>query len=151
MRALYLIGFCLLAGFASATQAAMSLNTDDIWLRESVPGAENGAGFGALINTSDNDVVIVGAHSEVAGDVEIHQHVSRNGQMRMESIEALTVPADEEVKLQPGGYHLMLLGLKQPLTTGDEHQITLLLASGEAITMTAMVRPLIEDDHSHHH
>ncbi|RUO24266.1 hypothetical protein CWE09_10320 [Aliidiomarina minuta] len=151
MRALYLISFCVFASFASATQAAISLNTDDIWLRESVPGAENGAGFGALLNPSNEDVVIVGAYSEVAGDVEIHQHVSRNGQMSMEAIEALTVPAGEEVKLQPGGYHLMLLGLKQRLTTGDEHEITLLLASGEAITMMAEVKPLIEDAHNEHH
>lgn len=152
MRALLfsvLIGINLFATVAAASQA---LSIDEIWLRESVPGAENGAAFGVFSNSSDEDIVIVGADSSVASRVEIHQHISQNGEMRMEEIEALPLAAGEEVTLQPGGYHIMLFGLKERLVTDDEHTMTLYLSNGEQVEVTVSVRPLMQSqDKSHKH
>lgn len=122
---------------------ASTLVSDDLWLRQSVPGAENGAGFGTLRNISDEDIVIVAAYSNAASDVELHRHIHRDGQMSMEQIEALSVPAGDAVTLQPGGYHLMLMELHQPLEPGNEYQLTLRLSNGERVEFKVSVKPLL--------
>lgn len=129
--------------FADLVQAS-SLQSDGVWFRESVPGSENGAGFGTLRNLSDEDIVIVAGYSDISADVELHRHAHRDDQMFMEQIEALTVPAGESVILQPGGYHLMLMQLKQPLVPGEEHQLTLRLDNGERIEFTVPVKALLQ-------
>lgn len=134
-------GLCLLF---SGVASAQALQGESLWLRESVPGAENGAGFGTLHNPGDDDLIIVSASSPVAADVEIHTHVHHHGgQMAMEAIDALPVPAGESVELRPGGYHLMLMQLNAPLEVGDVHPVTLTLDSGEKVTFEVEVKPLI--------
>lgn len=146
MRLLTLVSCAGLSLIMSTVATAQSLQGNNLWLRESVPGAENGAGFGILHNTSTEDLVIISASSPAAVDVEIHTHVHHHGgQMAMEQIDALPVSAGESVELRPGGYHLMLMQLKQPLRTGDVHPVTLTLDSGEKITFDIEVKPLIQD------
>lgn len=123
---------------------ASNLQSDDLWFRESVPGSENGAGFGTLRNVGDEDIVIVAGRSNVSADVELHRHVHRDNQMVMEQIEALTIPAGESVILQPGGYHFMLMQLKQPLVPGEEHQLILRLDTGERIEFAVPVKGLLQ-------
>ncbi|MCC5880275.1 MAG: copper chaperone PCu(A)C [Idiomarina sp.] len=120
------------------------MTSSDLWLRESVPGAENGAGFGTLHNPTDQDVVVIAAASSAAVDVELHQHVHRDGQMSMEHIAALTIPAGESVELKPGGYHIMLMQLHEPLQTDDTHSLSLRLDTGERIEFSVKVRSLLQ-------
>ena len=126
----------------SCTHAA-TLRSDDLWLRQSVPGAENGAGFGSLRNVGDEDIVIVAAHSNAAADVEMHRHIHQNGQLAMEQLEALAIPAGEAIRLQPGGYHLMFMQLHQPLQPGQEYQVTLQLNTGQQVEFKVPVKPLL--------
>lgn len=123
---------------------ADSLTSDDLWLRESVPGAENGAGFGTFHNPSDQDLVVIAASSSAAVDVELHRHVHHQGQMAMEQIESLTIPAGESVELRPGGYHLMLMQLHQPLEIDDEHAVVLQLNNGERVEFQVQVKSLLQ-------
>lgn len=134
-----------LAIYLSASCAfAASVTSSDLWLRESVPGAENGAGFGTLHNPTDQDVVVIAAASSAAADVELHRHVHRDGQMSMEHIAALTIPAGESVELKPGGYHIMLMQLHEPLQTDDTHSLSLRLDNGERIEFSVKVRSLLQ-------
>lgn len=152
MRVLILTTALLVNIFSVSALAAQSLEIEDLWLRESVPGSENGAAFGVFANTGSDDIVVIGADSAAAKRVEIHQHLHQDGEMRMEEIEALPVAAGEKVTLQPGGYHIMLFGLNAPLATGDEHSITLYLSNGEQIQATVPVRSLMHgQDKSHQH
>ncbi|MGX5914926.1 copper chaperone PCu(A)C [Aliidiomarina sp. Khilg15.8] len=152
MRVIVLSAAVLVNLFCVTALASQSLEIQDLWLRESVPGTENGAAFGVFANRSNEDIVIIGADSDAADRVEIHQHLHQNGEMRMEEIEALPIAAGEKVTLQPGGYHIMLFGLKAPLATGNEHVITLYLSNGEQAQMTAKVRSLMHgQDNSHQH
>lgn len=128
----------------SLSAAADTLHSDDLWLRESVPGTENGAGFGTLTNKSDEDIVVVSASSAAAADVEIHEHAHVNGQMRMQKIDALTIPAGQSVTLRPGGYHLMLMQLKAPLQVDEQHIIALRLSTGEQVEFEVTVKPLLQ-------
>lgn len=129
---------------SAACAIASSITSDDMWLRESVPGAENGAGFGTLHNPTDQDVVVIAAASSAAADVELHQHVHRDGQMSMERLDALTIPAGESVELKPGGYHIMLMQLRDPLRTDDTHTLTLSLDSGEQVEFSVPVKGLLQ-------
>lgn len=142
-RFLHLVGGIALS-LCAASAMAESLTSDDLWLRESVPGSENGAGFGTFHNSTDEDLVIVGASSSASADVELHRHVHQQGQMAMEQIESLTIPAGESVELRPGGYHLMLMQLHEPLQTDDEHTVVLRLNNGERVEFTVQVKSLLQ-------
>lgn len=130
---------------ATVSPAFAEVEIESLWLRESIPGQPNGAGFGVLRNSGDQDVLLVAASSPIAGDIEIHQHVREGEQMRMEQMEALVVPAGETVSLQPGGYHLMLIGLTTPLVIGEYHDVTLIFSDGNEITISTPVKALVRN------
>lgn len=133
---------------AAVSPAFAEVEVESLWLRESIPGQPNGAGFGILRNDSEQDVLLVAASSAIAADIEIHQHVREGEQMRMEQMDALVVPAGESVSLQPGGYHLMLMGLTAPLVIGEQHDVTLIFSDGREITVSAPVKALVSNHHN---
>ena len=89
------------------------LEVSDAWVRASAPGQEIGAAYMTL--TSRVDMTLSRVDSPVAGSVEIHMMSMEDGIMRMRMVDTLPLKADEAVMLEPGGYHLMLFDLKQPL------------------------------------
>ncbi|NCC28249.1 MAG: copper chaperone PCu(A)C, partial [Gammaproteobacteria bacterium] len=72
--------------------------------------------------------------------VELHTHVEEDGMMRMRRIEKIEIPAGETVTLKPGGLHVMLIGLKQPLEPGDTVDLALTFEDGSRIPVQAPVR-----------
>jgi copper(I)-binding protein len=68
---------------------------------------------------------LVAARTEIAGAVELHRSAIEDGVMRMRQVEAIEVPARGEVRLAPGGYHLMLIGVNRELKDGDRFTIML--------------------------
>ena len=70
---------------------------------------------------------LVAVKSSAAGVVEIHEMKMENDVMKMREIPALDLPAGEQVKLTPGGFHLMMMDLKQPITAGKTLNFTLTL------------------------
>jgi copper(I)-binding protein len=76
---------------------------------------------------ADSSVRIVGGFSTAAAKVEIHEMTSDNGVMRMRAIPGIEVPAGQTLSLKPGGYHVMLIDLKQPIKAGDAVPITLVV------------------------
>ncbi|RUO20355.1 hypothetical protein CWE08_07750 [Aliidiomarina iranensis] len=130
--------------------AFAEVEVESLWLRESIPGQPNGAGFGVLRNSGEQDILLIGASSDIADDIEIHQHVREGEQMRMEQMDALVVPAGERVTLQPGGYHLMLMRLNGPLVIDEEHELVLIFSDGSEISLTAPVKALVTNHHARH-
>lgn len=138
--------FMFLAGLLGFTAVAQSadINADELWLRQSIPGQANGAGFGVIYNLGDEDLFLIGGSIAIAGDVEVHRHVREGDQMRMEAMDALTIPAGSSIELVPGGYHLMLMGLSQPLAVGDKHALTLIFSDGSTHVVNVEVRELVQ-------
>ena len=95
------------------------------WVRGTV-AQQKATGLFARI-TSAQGGRLVSASSPVAGVVEIHEMVMENDVMKMREIPALDLPAGEQVKLTPGGFHLMMMDLKQPITAGKTLNFTLTL------------------------
>jgi copper(I)-binding protein len=134
-----------LAAFAAALffalPAAAQVTVADAWVRGTVPGQMATGAFMKL--TSARDAKLVEASSPVAGVVEIHEMAIVDNVMRMRAVKALDLPAGRAVELKPGGYHVMLMDLKEPLKDGQTVPVTLLVEAGgkrEAVEVKAVVR-----------
>ncbi|MCB0908103.1 MAG: copper chaperone PCu(A)C [Nocardioidaceae bacterium] len=91
--------------------------------------------FGTLTNNGDTDDALVAAACDVAGMVQIHETVDNgDGGGTMQPVDEIAIPAGDTVKLEPGGYHVMLMGLTKELKAGDTVTITLTFKSGTEIT-----------------
>lgn len=118
------------------------ISVEDPWAR-SVPAAGgNGAVFFQLVNTGNEADQLVGGESPAAGTVEVHQTKMEEGVMKMEHIPGLEVPAKGEVLLKPGGYHVMLIDVTQPLAPGDTLPITLRFEKSGEMKMDVEVREM---------
>ena len=129
-----------LVAWAQAKEfTAGALTVVDPWARASV-GAVAGA-FLTIRNDGEADR-LVGASSEIASEAMLHESRMEGGVMEMRHVDAIVVPAHGQISLKPGGYHLMLMGLKTPLKAGDTFPLTLVFEKGGAVRVTAAVEAL---------
>ncbi len=115
--------FALFLAMLGNVQAAPAVVVSQNWVRATAPGQEVGAAYMTL--TSQHDVELIKAESPSAGSVEIHSMTMDNGVMKMRMLDTLKLPAGKPVDLAPGGFHLMLFDLKQPLQAGAKVEFTL--------------------------
>ncbi|MGX9964472.1 copper chaperone PCu(A)C [Roseomonas sp. F4] len=118
-----LIGLAATGAQAQA-QAQATIQAEAGWSRAAGAGRV-GAGFLTLRNSGAAADRLVSARADIARVVELHTHLHEGGVMRMRPVEAIELPAGETVTLQPGGLHLMLIDLKQPLNQGERVPVTL--------------------------
>ncbi len=107
------------------------------WARATVATAQTGAAY-LVVHDSVADQ-ITGFSTPVASMAELHQSRMNNGVMEMRPVASLPVGPGHDVTLAPGGYHLMLMGLKQPLKPGDHFPLTLTFAKAGAVTTDVTV------------
>ncbi|MEZ5244530.1 MAG: copper chaperone PCu(A)C [Acidimicrobiales bacterium] len=127
---------------SSSEQPASELLTiTDPWSRQPADGQTATAVYGVLSNPSDTDVRVVSAASPVTGTVELHETLmDDDGVMSMQEVEeGFVVPAGGEFTFEPGGPHIMLLGI-DPATYPTTVEITLTFDSGDPLTFSAEVR-----------
>lgn len=108
---------------AWGSNAWSQVSVSDAWVRGTVQGQTATGAFMSL--KSAGDVVLKSAVSPVAGKIEIHEMRMEGNVMRMKAVPQLEVLAGKTVELGPGGYHVMLLGLKKPLAKGEKVSIKL--------------------------
>jgi copper(I)-binding protein len=85
----------------------------------------NGAVYLRLVNTGGEADQLLGGSSPLAQAVEVHKTTTSQDVMKMKPIPSLAVPSGGQVELEPGGLHIMLVELKQPLAAGDRLPLTL--------------------------
>jgi copper(I)-binding protein len=102
--------------------------------------AGNGAAYMVIRNTGGADDALIGAASDVADMVELHETTMEGSMAGMHPVEAIPVPAGGSVSLEPGGYHVMLIGLKEELQVGQTITLTLTFEKAGQITVQAEVR-----------
>ncbi len=127
----------LLAGPALADDIAIS----DAWSRATPPGAKTGVVYLTVTDKGAADSLTAVA-TPVAEMAMLHESKTVNGISQMRPVETAPVSADAPLKLAPGGYHIMLEGLKQPLKAGESFPVTLTFAQAGAVTATVEVRAL---------
>lgn len=132
-------GLLLAGGALAATQTSM-IKVEHGWVRW-LPANLPAAGYAVIRNDGDKPVKLTGAESPDYGMAMLHRSMQKNGKDSMEMVGALTIPAHGEVKLAPGGYHLMLMDAKHTIKPGDTVHVTLHFAGGETVEVAWPVRP----------
>jgi periplasmic copper chaperone A len=136
IRGLFLVLAC-------SAQAA-GVTVTDAWVRGTVPAQRTTGAFATLTSTADAKLVAV--KTPVAKSVEIHRSEMRGGVMRMEAVDAVPLPAGKAVKLEEGGFHVMLMGIAAPIQAGSRVPLEFVVedAKGKRSTVSTLapVRPL---------
>ena len=105
-----------------------------------VPAGQNvSAAFFTLLNSDSRARTLVAARSDAASAVEVHEHVMQDGLMKMRRVKSLVLPGHGSVTLEPGGLHLMLIGLTRALQLDEVILIELEFADGERVLVEAVV------------
>lgn len=152
MKKLYLAAALF---FAVHAAYAGDISVSDAWARATAPGQDSATV--ALRITSKKDASLIAVSSPAANSAEIHSMTHEDGMMMMRALDALALKAGQEVVLGNDGNHLMLIGLKKPLSAGDSINLTLTVQyvdkHKEKITVKAAVKSLTEnhEEHTHHH
>jgi copper(I)-binding protein len=131
----------LTASFLFACQSqGGEIEAHEVWSRPAVNGG-NGAVYMVIHNHTRRPDQLIGAESAVAQTVELHKsEVNDQGVMVMLKQDAIDLPADGEIIMQPGGYHIMLLGLKQDLKVGDTFEVVLKFRSHPDLRLQVTVK-----------
>ena len=131
----------LLGSFAAPAPAQVEVKTP--WVRATVPGQKTSSAY--LVLKSAEEVTFVGAESPVAAVVDLHEMRMDGNVMRMRAVPRLVLPRGKVLQLNPGGFHLMLTGLKQPLRKGDSVPITLRFEGRDNAQKVVEIRAEVRD------
>lgn len=152
MKTIRISAAAALLGLASAGALAADLAVTTPWVRGTVGGQKTTGAFMELHSASG--AAIVGASSPVAGVTEIHEMKMDGGVMKMRPVPRLDLPAGKPVSLAPGGYHVMLMELKQQLKKGETVPLMLQVEGKdhkiETVEIKAEVRDLSAMAGGHH-
>lgn len=146
----------LLVMLSSLPVIAMSnepaISFSQAWVQEGPPNAGVLAGFMQIRNNSRHDIVFSAAKSDAFRKVEFHRTVQDKGMARMQRQAQMRVSANSQLKLEHGGYHLMLIGPVKRLRAGDRVTIEFTLQNNTTMSVDMEVqKPDQEDGHAHHH
>ncbi|GJL82185.1 MAG: hypothetical protein DHS20C01_18190 [marine bacterium B5-7] len=95
------------------------------WARISPPGVPNGAVYLTITLSGSEPDRLISAKSDVSDVVEFHSHEMENGMMRMRKLDSVELTPDSATEFAPGGLHVMLIGLKKPLASGETFTLTI--------------------------
>jgi periplasmic copper chaperone A len=131
----------VLSLLAVSALAFAQVKVEDAWVRGTVQDQRTTGAFMQL--TSASDTSLVGVASPIAGFVEIHESSMHGGVMRMRAVPRVPLVANKTVELKPGGYHVMLMSLKQPLKVGETVPITLTFEDKAGQRTTVEVKAIV--------
>lgn len=114
------------------------ITVKDPWVRATVPQQKATGAFMQI--TAPKAARLVEARSPVAGVTEIHEMTMDNDIMRMRAVPGIDLPAGKAVELKPGGYHVMLMDLKAPITEGQEVPVTLVIEGADKKRETVVIK-----------
>ena len=142
------LAVCTLAGCSASSDDHQELMASTVTVGNqwaSSAETEMAAVFGTFSNTGGHDARIVSGDSPLAGRVEVHEVApDASGAMTMRpKADGLVVPAGGTRELIPGGDHLMLMDLKQPLQPGADVTLTVVFEDGSTMPVTAQIRDFV--------
>ena len=133
------VGLALGLASCGGSDPEVALSVSDAWVKAS--DGEMTAAFGVVTNEGDADVVVVGAETSASDRTELHEVVMSDGEMVMQPKEdGFAVPAGGEHVLEPGGDHVMIMDLTEPVLPGDDVTVTLKLNDGSTYEYVAQAK-----------
>ena len=157
MKNLLLLAFVLILSgavvpstMADRKSHGEGINIRHAWVRPTPPGMTMTAGYLRIYNDGTKADRLIGISSSAAKAVEIHEVVKKDGMMHMQPVKGgLFLPAGGIAVLKPGGYHLMLIGLKKPVKAGARLELKLTFEHAPTVLVVAIAAD--SDDSSSHH
>ena len=138
--AAFAIGLIAISARAEDVKAGDLVITQG-WSRATPGGARTGGGFLTIENKGSAPDKLVSASADAAGKIEVHEMAMNDGVMKMRPVEGgLTIDPGKTVKLAPGGLHLMMTDLKNPLKQGDKLPVTLQFEKAGKVQITLDVQ-----------
>ncbi|MES9944209.1 MAG: copper chaperone PCu(A)C [Candidatus Thiodiazotropha sp.] len=132
---------------SAANGATEDITVSGLMVLATTEGQINSAAYMQLENDCRcEDHALVAVYSPVAIAVELHTQVNTNGIMKMRRIDEIELTANSKVVLQPGGLHLMLIGLKKVINNGDSVPLTLEFDDGSRMDVIAPARDIVVSD-----
>lgn len=116
-----------------------SIHIIEPWSRPLPAVSTNGAAYVTLMNMGDAPDKLVSASTPAAERAELHTHIMEGGLMKMRHVESIEIPAGGRIALEPGGLHIMLFGLSEPLTEGRSYPLTLGFERAGEVEVEVMV------------
>ena len=155
VAAVVLLGLASSGCGSGGSAAVERLTASGAWARSTPPGAENGVVYVTVASPDATAIVAAAVPSDVAAAAELHEtmvddgsgmgnmpgmdHSDTEGGMTMEPVASVPVPAGGEVSFEPGGKHIMLTGLADPLESGEHFTLTLTMADGATLPVDVVV------------
>lgn len=140
----HLLVASLLTLASTVALAQTQVEVKDAWVRATVQQQKTTGAFMQL--NAKQDARLVEVRAPIASTVEIHQMSMENNVMRMRAVAGIDLPAGKSVELKPGGYHIMLINLKQQIKDGDLVPVTLVVEGKDkkrqTIELQVPARPL---------
>ena len=146
LRALLVIALTLVA---SASVASDNLVISDAWVRATPPGKMMTAAYASIENISNDVITIMGVSAEIAGHTSLHETRIERDRSTMRPVAQLSIKAGESVSLKPGGLHIMLMKLSEPLTDGQSIDICLELENNDSLCSAFSVAKHRKAAHHH--
>jgi copper(I)-binding protein len=152
----FLFPLALLLASATAAAADGPIAIDHAYSHPTAAPGVPGVGFFTLTNQGRTADRLLSAQSPAVGRIEIHQSSVRNGVMQMRAVtDGVALPAGQTVAFAPGGLHLMLFSLAEPLREGAQVPVTLTFERAGTVSTMLTVEPrddapAADDAHAHH-
>ena len=127
------------SAFARSGSHGTSLSIEGAFARATIGSGKTGAAYLTSHNPTDHPDRLIGATVTIAEKVSLHTHLHQDGVMKMRPLKAVEIPAKGMVVFEPGGDHLMLMGLKAPLRLGKSFPFILVFEKAGEITVSIPV------------
>ena len=128
---------------AGVVHAADPVQVREPWAKATVPGQKVGGVYMKIV--ARENLRLTGVRSPVAETAEVHQMKMENGMMRMRAVPFLELPAGKTVRLEPGGYHIMLFDLRQSLVAGQKLKLELTVEDASKHQHRVAVEAVVRD------
>jgi copper(I)-binding protein len=140
------IGIVFASSVMAQNASVGSIKIENAYTRATAPGQQVAGGFLKIENKGAADQ-LVSASSPVAGEVQLHEMAMDGNVMKMRQIKDIAVPANGAVELKPGGYHLMFMNIKAPLTAGETVPVKLKFAKAGEVEVKLPVNAMAPMKH----
>ncbi|MFQ6574242.1 copper chaperone PCu(A)C [Pseudomonas sp. UM16] len=122
------------------------------WSRELPVELPGGSAYFTVSNLGTQSDRLIAVSSPRAQQAKLHTQAVSNGLMNMQHVAVMDIPAQAQVKLQPGGNHVMLSGTDKPLKAGEQFPLLLEFEKAGKVEVLLNVQPAdVQDGHAHNH
>jgi copper(I)-binding protein len=136
---IFVLSLCI-----SMPAMSSSILIQNAFARASIGLAKNGVVFMSIHNRSDKSDQLLAIQTDIAKNSSLHKHLNDNGIMKMRRVSKISIPRNSNIELKPGGFHIMLMGLKNPLTEGNQFNLTLVFKNTGKLTVPVKIKKAAE-------